>query len=71
MPEKITTPFDACSIIEDIFDENPKDEKIIAAYQYLIDTGIINQLQGFYGRNARSLIDAGICIPPNHLRTEQ
>tara|TARA_A200000159_G_scaffold132058_1_gene129458 strand:- start:365 stop:589 length:225 start_codon:yes stop_codon:yes gene_type:complete len=36
----------------------------IAAWQYLIDTGVVWQLQGRYGRAAVHLIDEGICTSP-------
>ena len=32
-----------------------------AAWQHLIDTGIVWQLQGWYGRTAKRLIDEEIC----------
>jgi hypothetical protein len=37
------------------------DEQYIEAWQYLIDTGLCWQLQGFFGRTAASLIAAGEC----------
>lgn len=37
------------------------DKEIIAAFQHLIDTGVVWSLQGFYGRTAKSLIERGIC----------
>jgi len=36
-------------------------EQYIAAWQHLIDTGIVWQLQGWFGRTAENLIKAGIC----------
>ncbi len=36
----------------------------LAAWQYLIDTGAVWQLQGRYGRAAAYLIDEGICTEP-------
>jgi len=33
----------------------------VEAWQSLIDSGIVWQLQGWYGRSAAHLIDAGIC----------
>ena len=38
------------------------DEEIyIEAWQSLIDSGVVWQLQGSYGRGAMALIDAGKC----------
>jgi fatty acid-binding protein DegV len=31
------------------------------AWQHLIDTGLAWQLQGWFGRQAKALIDAGVC----------
>jgi len=36
------------------------DEGVIELYQHLIDTGLINSLQGFYQRNAADLLKAGL-----------
>lgn len=44
------------------FIKGTKDE-INHAWQYLIDTGLAWQLQGWFGRQAQSLIKAGICNP--------
>jgi uncharacterized protein involved in copper resistance len=33
----------------------------VEAWQYLIDTGLAWQLQGWYGRTAQRLINAGYC----------
>ena len=37
------------------------EEQFIEAWQYLIDSGIVWTLQGYFGRTARSLIDGGFC----------
>jgi hypothetical protein len=37
------------------------ETECIQAWQYLIDTGMVWQLQGSYGRMAAHLIDEGIC----------
>ena len=39
--------------------ENVDEDTMREAWQYLIDTGIVWQLQGWYGRAARDLIESG------------
>lgn len=39
--------------------EDP-DAEIIAAWQHLVDTGLVWTLQGWFGRTAAAMIDAGI-----------
>ena len=46
------------------FIESKNENQIIEAWQHLIDTGIVWSLQGWYGRNAKRLIDNGIVRPP-------
>lgn len=36
-------------------------EETVELFQHLIDTGLVWQLQGFYGRTAKDLIDSGEC----------
>ena len=50
---------DAVMMIEDNDDYTP--EQVTAAWQHLIDNGLVWKLQGFYGRTARALIDSGVC----------
>ena len=38
-----------------------KPEQIREAWQHLIDTGICWQLQGWFGRTAKALIETGEC----------
>jgi hypothetical protein len=45
------------------FIEAESEEQVIEAWQTLIDTGLAWQLQGWFGRQARALIDEGICLP--------
>lgn len=40
--------------------EVQSDDDIIEAWQYLHETGIAYQLQGWYARRAKDLLDAGI-----------
>lgn len=52
--------YDAVMIAEGV-QEPESEEQLIEAWQFLIDTGLCWQLQGWFGRQAQSLIDAGIC----------
>jgi len=36
------------------------EEQVIEAWQTLVDTGLAWQLQGWFGRTARDLIDQGL-----------
>ena len=43
------------------FIEAESEDQIIEAWQTLIDTGLVWQLQGWFGRQAQYLIEEGIC----------
>jgi len=38
-------------------------EHWVAAFQHLIDAGVVWRLQGWFGRTARDLIESGECTP--------
>jgi Leu/Phe-tRNA-protein transferase len=42
------------------FIEAESEEQVIEAWQHLHDTGLAYSLQGWFGRQARSLLAAGI-----------
>ena len=52
--------FKAVMIAEGI-EEVDSEEEYIEAWQHLINTGLAWNLQGWFGRNAKSLINNGIC----------
>lgn len=37
------------------------DDAVVEGFQKIIDSGLVWQLQGSYGRQAKALIDAGLC----------
>lgn len=58
----MSTPYDA-DLVADLLafeDEQLDHEEVIWLFQRLVDTGMAWKLQGYYGRIARSLIDAGL-----------
>lgn len=60
--ERRLTTYDCCEIIEGFDGEERTEEEVIEAFQALIDSGQVWKLQGFYGRTAARLIDAGLCF---------
>ena len=46
------------------FVEPESEDQIVEAWQTLIDTGLVWQLQGWFGRQAQRLIDEGVCTRP-------
>lgn len=55
-------PYQAVGLIEGfvVVDIDDEEEQIIAAWQYLVDTGLAWQLQGRIGRTAVDLIEQGV-----------
>ena len=53
---------DLVSIVEGI--EDATVDQQLTAWQELIDTGMVDLLQGWYGRTARQLIEQGLLSPP-------
>jgi len=52
--------FDAVGLAEG-FIQAKNEDQIIGAWQHLINTGLAWSLQGWFGRKASALIEAGIC----------
>jgi hypothetical protein len=44
------------------FIEAESEEQVIAAWQYLHDTGMAYTLQGWFGRQAAALLEAGVIV---------
>lgn len=59
------TDFQATMIAEGV-DEPESEEQYIEAWQHLIDTGLAWSLQGWFGRTAMGMIEAGYCTPPEN-----
>lgn len=62
MSEKMSQT-DAVGIAEGWI-ESESEEQQIEAWQLLIDTGMAWRLQGWFGRTATQLIEAGVCTAP-------
>lgn len=56
---KELTPYLAVGYAEG-FEEAESEEQVIASWQYLHDTKQAYSLQGWFGRTAQSLIEAGV-----------
>lgn len=57
------TSYLACAYAEGFCEgEGATQEEQIAAFQYLINTGEVWKLQGWYGRTAAALIEQGLCV---------
>jgi hypothetical protein len=62
MEEIPMTAFEAVMIAEGA--QPASEQEQIRAWQMLVDTGLCNSLQGWFGRTARTLIEQGIILPP-------
>ena len=60
-PDTMTT-IRAVDIIDGF--EQGTAQDLIHAYQFLIDNGQVWSLQGRYGRQAKRLIEVGLCTAP-------
>ena len=56
---KITTSFEAVAIIEGFAEHEPTYMETLHAWAFLIKSGQVWKLQGFYGRGATELIEQG------------
>ncbi len=48
------------------FIEAESEDQVIEAWQFLVDSGLAWQLQGFFGRTATNLIQRGIISAPSN-----
>ena len=55
--------FNAVGIAEG-FIEAESEEQVIEAWQFLVDSGLAWQLQGWFGRTAKQLIEQGVISAP-------
>lgn len=58
--------FTAVGIAEGFIDADSEEQQI-AAWQFLVDTGLAWQLQGWFGRTADALIERGIINAPEEV----
>ena len=53
----------AVEVAEGFGDPCESEEEHLAAWQHLVDTGFVWQLQGRFGRTAQAMIDNGLIYP--------
>lgn len=62
--ERPTPNFDLVSSVIRYEDGEMDDDEVLDFFQYLVDTGLVWQLQGCYGRAAAALIEQGFIEAP-------
>lgn len=50
--------------------EEASTERYLEAWQHLVSNGLAWQLQGWFGRQAEQLIEAGLIVPPGEVVAE-
>jgi hypothetical protein len=55
--------YEAVAMAEGFSSERVTKQKVLAAWQYLVDSGLAWRLQGFFGREAKYLLNEGIIKP--------
>ena len=61
----VKKPFDVVGFIMQYESDDMDEDEVIEGFQHLIDSGVVWQLQGSYGRMADALIKAGLCHAAN------
>ena len=59
--------YNATAIAEGFTQSEPTTEDYLAAWAYLIRTGLCWSLQGYFGRTATNLIESGAITPEGHI----
>ena len=62
-PKYTFTDYEAIGIAEGFIEEKD-EERILSAWQHLVDKGLVWSLQGWFGRQATQMIQEGILSPP-------
>lgn len=57
--------FDIVDFVMGFEDGSLDEPSIVEGFQYMINSGLVWCLQGFYGRTATNLIEEGICKTAN------
>lgn len=52
--------FDTVGFIMDYEGGSLEEDEVISGFQHMLDTGLVWQLQGSYGRTAAALLEAGL-----------